>query len=73
MVQNINLAKMVKNHKKCLEWLQKFDLGHGDLDMAPNLDPDALVMVPDPKNLVFDPKYQKMSKNPKRNWIAFLF
>ena len=52
---------------------RKFNLGHGDLDPAPNFDPDALAMVPGPENLVFDPKISKMSKNLKRNWIACLF
>ena len=38
---------------------RKFNLGHGDLDMAPNFDADALVIVPDHKNIVFDPKMLK--------------
>ena len=29
-------------------------MGHEDLDMAPNFDADALVIVADPKNLIFD-------------------
>ena len=66
-----------KNCRKTLNlvWngFRKFNLGHGDLDPAPNFDPDALVIVPDPKNLIFDPKYRKMTKKLKRNWIAFWF
>ena len=58
-----------------LVWIgfRKFNLGHGDLDPAPNFDPDALAMVPNPKNLVFDPKYRKCRKKLKRNWIAYWF
>ena len=33
--------------------------------MAPNFDPDPFVIVPDTKNLVFDPKMTKMGRNQK--------
>ena len=33
--------------------------------MAPNFDADALVIVPDPKTFVFDPKMLKMGRNQK--------
>ena len=50
-----------------LNGFRKFNLGHGDLDMAPNFDPDPLVMAPDPKNYIFDPKMSKMGRNQKSN------
>ena len=34
-------------------------------DMALNFDPDPLVIVADPKNLVFDVKMTKMGRNHK--------
>ena len=62
MVQKIDLAKKMSFG---VQWLQKFNLGHGDLDMAPNFDRDPLEIATDPKNLVFDPKMSKMGRNQK--------
>ena len=44
---------------------RKFNLEHGDLDMAPNFNADPLVIVPDPKNLIFNPQMSKMDRNQK--------
>ena len=54
--------------KTCnLGWngFRKFNLGHADLDMAPNFHPDPLVIVPDPKKRIFDTKMSKMGRNQK--------
>ena len=67
-----NLAKMIENTLN-LVWngFRKFNLGHGDLDPAPNFDPDALAMVSDPPKHIFWPQISKMPKNLKRTWIAY--
>ena len=47
---------MMENRRIWSEMASENSIWGMDLDPAPNFDPDALVMVPDPKNLVFEPK-----------------
>ena len=58
-----------KNDAKSLNsvWngFRKLNLGHGDLDMAPNFDLDALVIVPDPKKPCFQSKNVENRSKPK--------
>ena len=51
---------------------RKFNLGHGDLDPAPNFDPDALAMVPDPKKPCFWLKMTKKVEKTKKKLDCIL-